>query len=64
MAEFVRITKEKTDPICLRASIGGDAKKGYYLVFRGDNPQDIENMLSDVLNAFKKAKNSIIQNQN
>jgi hypothetical protein len=55
----VIIKKELTDPICMRASIGG-LNDHYYLVYRGDNLDNIEEMLSDVLTAFKMAKKQIL----
>jgi hypothetical protein len=48
--------RKKTDPECLRVSIGGRAEVGYYCVFRGDNLNEIETMLKDVLKSFKSAK--------
>lgn len=56
----VKIIKEPTDPICLRVSMGGTKKVGYYLVFRGDNMEDIEEMLSETLEAFKKARKNFV----
>ena len=52
----VKIIKETTDPMCMRVSIGGLKEEGYYLVYRGDNMEDIENMLTDTLEAFKRAR--------
>ena len=51
----IKISKEETDPVCLRASIGGKKDMGYYLVFRGDNFQEIEDMLIDATEGFKQA---------
>lgn len=54
MKTYVVIKKEKTDPLCMRVSIGGTREAGYYLVFRGDDMDDIEKMIKKVLVAFKK----------
>ena len=51
----IKISREGTDPLCMRASIGGSEKFGYYLVFRGDNLQEMEDMLTDTTEAFKQA---------
>lgn len=51
----ILVKEEEPDPLCLRASIGGSEKDGYYLVFRG-NVLEIENMLEDTLSAFRKAR--------
>lgn len=56
----VKIIKEPTDPICLRVSMGGTKKVGYYLVFRGDSMEDIQEMLSETLEAFKKARKNFV----
>jgi hypothetical protein len=42
----IKISRLPNDPLCLRASIGGDAKMGYYLLFRGDQKKVLE-MLKD-----------------
>lgn len=47
----VAITKEKTNPLALQASIGGTKELGYYLVWRGDDPEAVLDMLRDVLKA-------------
>lgn len=60
----VKITKEKTDPICLRASIGGTKSDGYYVVFRGDNMDDIESMLVETLKAYQLANQKWKQQNN
>lgn len=60
----VCIRKEKTDPMCLRASIGGSDKLGYYLIFRGDEMLEIENMLEETLAAFRKARVTYSQQSN
>ena len=60
----IKISKEETDPICMRASIGGTKKLGYYLVFRGDDMQEIEDMLTDTLNGFKQAHKKFIEQNN
>jgi hypothetical protein len=46
------ITQEDPDPIALRASIGGRADIGFYLVYRGQKTDVIE-MIQTVLAAFK-----------
>lgn len=51
----IKISREKTDPICMKASIGGNEQYGYYLVFRGDSMQEMEQMLIDTTEAFKQA---------
>jgi hypothetical protein len=53
---WVKISKEKTDPLCLRVSVGGTKEVGYYLVYRGDNEQKIEDMLVATLKAFKEMR--------
>lgn len=50
------IKKEQSDPLALRISIGGSEKDGYYLVFRGDDLIEIENMLEDTLSGFRKMR--------
>lgn len=55
----IKIKKESTDPMCMRASIGGLKKEGYYLVFRGDNLNDIEEMLKETYEAFIEAKKQL-----
>ncbi len=52
----IKIKKEPTDPRCMRASVGGTKKEGYYLVYRGDNLKEIEEMLTETLEAFKRAR--------
>lgn len=52
MSTRVKITKEPDDPLCLRASIGGWAGQGYYLVYRG-RAELIVPMLERVLEALK-----------
>jgi hypothetical protein len=42
------------DPICLRASIGGDHEKGYYCTFRGEQ-QKVIAMLETVLLVLQNA---------
>jgi hypothetical protein len=51
------ITQEDPDPIALRASIGGRADIGFYLVYRGSKTDVIE-MIQTVLAAFKEEKKS------
>lgn len=48
-APRVKVIREVTDPLCLRASVGGDHDVGYYLVWRGDDPLAVVQMLRDVL---------------
>ena len=57
----IKIIKEETDPICLRASIGGRKEDGYYLVYRGDNLDEIEEMLKEVYECFADAKRQLEQ---
>ena len=54
--QLIKIIKEPTDPLCMRVSIGGWKTKGYYLVFRGDNLDEIEEMLKETYQAFILAK--------
>lgn len=49
----IRITKEQDDPICLRASIGGQVPEGYYIVYRGDREKVLA-MLRSVVESFEK----------
>ena len=55
----IKIMQEPTDPQCMRASIGGLKEEGYYLVFRGDNLNDIEEMLKETYEAFFEAKKQL-----
>jgi hypothetical protein len=48
----------------MRVSIGGISKKGYYCVVRGDDMQDIEDMLIEVTEVFKEAHLRFKQNSN
>jgi len=50
----VSLQKLKDDPLCLRASIGGWADKGYYCTFRGDQKQVLE-MLETVVIVLQNA---------
>lgn len=45
----VRVTRLATDPLCMRTSIGGTPELGYYLVWRGDDPQAVLAMLREAL---------------
>lgn len=49
--EYVRISREETDPLAMRASIGGVPGVGFYLVWRGDDPHAVVAMLRTVLTA-------------
>jgi hypothetical protein len=51
----VKIVREATDPLALRASIGGSSEYGYYLVWRGENPLAVLTMLRDVLAVAEEA---------
>lgn len=44
----IQVTREHDDKLALRASIGGRAEFGYYLLFRGD-PAEVLAMLEDVI---------------
>lgn len=57
--KVIPFNKEKTDPLCIRVSTGGTAEQGYYMTFRGDNLEEIETMLEEVLDSFKQAKNRL-----
>lgn len=48
------ITREKADPLALRASIGGNKEVGYYLVWRGDDPLKVLEMLRIVTAVAEK----------
>jgi hypothetical protein len=50
----VKVTKLSDDPICLRASIGGRAGKGFYISYRGDEREVIE-AVEQALAALKTA---------
>lgn len=54
--KFISFTKEKTDPLALRVSLGGTPEVGYYMVFRGDDMNQVEEMLTEALESFKQAK--------
>lgn len=56
---ITKIIKEPDDPLCLRVSIGGTPKTGYYLVYRGD-PEQIETMLTEMLKSFRTFKKDLI----
>lgn len=60
----IKIIKEPTDTQCMRASIGGGKEAGYYLVYRGDSMEDVEDMLSETLEAFKEARKELIPDSN
>lgn len=62
--QLISITRKETDPICMRVSVGGTKEVGYYLTFRGDDMQQIEDMLTDALTAFKQARKKFIQQNN
>jgi hypothetical protein len=59
MPTQVNISREKDDPICQRASVGGFPEKGFYLVYRfgpeGGKAKDIIRMLETVLTALRYA---------
>lgn len=50
---MIKIIKKEDDPLALRASIGGDAVIGYYLVYRGDEDA-VASMIAEVLGEFIK----------
>lgn len=52
LSATVSIQHEESDPICLRASIGGQAEEGFYIVYRGDRTKVLE-MLKHVTKAFE-----------
>lgn len=54
MIKAVQITRRPDDPLCLRASIGGTEKSGYYCLFRG-NQEQVLAMLELVLVAMRIA---------
>lgn len=58
-----KIIKAPNDPACLRVSLGGTAKDGYYLVFRGDI-SEVEEMINEAQAAFSKAKQHYISQNN
>jgi hypothetical protein len=45
----LKISRLPNDPLCLRASIGGDPKMGYYLLFRGDQKKVLEMLKATTL---------------
>lgn len=51
----IKIVKEPTDPQCMRVSMGGTKKDGFYLTYRADEMNDVELMLKECLEAFKVA---------
>jgi hypothetical protein len=51
LAEAV-VRKLPDDPMCLRASLGGSAAEGYYVVYRGSE-SDVERLLVAALEAFR-----------
>lgn len=44
---IIKIIRKEDDPICCRASIGGDHKTGFYLVYR-NNPEDVLKAINEV----------------
>ena len=50
--EPVKLLKHPDDPICLRASCGGNSTIGYYCIFRGKRTEIVE-CLEHVLKALK-----------
>ena len=62
--ENISIIREPIDQIALRVSMGGKKGIGYYLVFRGGDMNEIEDLLSEGLEAFKRAKNDLIKQSN
>jgi hypothetical protein len=40
----LKVQRLPDDPLCLRISIGGNEKLGYYCVFRGDQKEVIETL--------------------
>ena len=58
----VQIQQNPNDPICMRASIGGFAGKGFYCQIRygpeGGKPEDLIAMLERVLFALRKSVES------
>lgn len=48
------VTKEKTDPLCSRVSIGGSSPFGCYFVFKGDDRKEIIKVTELALKAFKE----------
>lgn len=59
----IKIMKEPDDPKCLRVSMGGSKKDGYYLVFRGDI-SEIEEMVEETHKAITKAKSHYLTQGN
>ena len=49
---LVVLQRKDDDPICLRASLGGSDRIGYYCVFRGDKEEVIA-CIEEVLAALK-----------
>jgi hypothetical protein len=45
----VQIDKLPDDPLCLRVSIGGNKKDGYYLRYRGDRKKIVEMLRQSIL---------------
>ena len=57
-ATLVNISREADDWLCMRASIGGEEGKGYYLVMRlheGQDQTDMIRMLEAVTVALRAA---------
>lgn len=52
--KHVTLQRLPDDSLCLRASIGGDERKGFYCTFRGDQ-QKVTEMLETVLLVLKYA---------
>jgi hypothetical protein len=52
--KHVKLQRLPDDPICIRASIGGDDRIGYYCLFRGDQAKVIE-MIEMVLLVMQHA---------
>lgn len=50
------VVEKLEDDICLRASIGGNEKDGYYIRYRGDRKKVLQ-MLRDVAETFVAYQN-------
>ena len=58
-----KVIKEQDDPMTNRLSIGGSKEEGCYIVFRGDI-EDCHTVLKQALEAFNKAKNNHLTQNN
>lgn len=50
------VSREPTDPICMRVSIGGKRDVGFYITVRGDDLEEIKELIKETLEALNKVQ--------